>query len=191
LSRQEVSDGKIKADDVVELLGMVHKEKIFELSKGNPKSALAICSCALKPAIDRDENIISAEIISECQKVIPANILIADDEKIVRTTLDSILRIGGGYQTSFAADGEEAIKKIEENGFDIILLDIDMPKLNGYEVLKQARALHPTLPVVFISGKGTPKAVMDSLSHFDLAAYIEKPFTPEKVLDIVAKVLKA
>jgi len=117
-------------------------------------------------------------------------ILIADDEEVVRTSLDGILKKGGNYETDFAQDGEEAVKKAKENLYDLLLLDLAMPKLDGYEVLKQVRAMYPDLPVVFITGTGEAKKVMQSIAQYKLNAFIEKPFTPAKVLEIVGKALK-
>ena len=118
-------------------------------------------------------------------------ILIVDDEEIVRTSLDVILKKGGGYATDFAVDGEEALKKIKGNKYGLVLLDIAMPKLDGYEILKQVRPIYPDLPIIFVTGKGTPQQTMVSLAQYNLSGYIEKPFTPEKILDIVARTLKS
>ncbi|MBI5700475.1 response regulator [Candidatus Saganbacteria bacterium] len=166
-------------------------DEIYALSKGKPKKAIQICDWAISQAIDQNLDKISAELIKGYEKLSLMNILIADDEEIVRTSLEMILRCGGGYQTDFALDGEEALKKIKENTYGAVLLDIEMPKINGYEVLKQARALYPSLPIIFVTGKGQPEKTIESLSNYGLTGYIEKPFTPEKVLDVVASVLKS
>ncbi|OGC03893.1 hypothetical protein A2276_07685 [candidate division WOR-1 bacterium RIFOXYA12_FULL_43_27] len=113
-------------------------------------------------------------------------ILIVDDEDVVCKTIEVILKNGGGYETDFAADGEEALEKINENVYGLILLDILIPKIDGYEVLKKIREKHPDLPVIFISGKGEAGKIMESLSNDRLTGLIEKPFTPEKILDAVA-----
>jgi two-component system nitrogen regulation response regulator NtrX len=104
--------------------------------------------------------------------------------------LEAILKKGGGYETDFAEDGEVALRKIKENPYDLILLDIDMPKIDGYNVLKQTREIYPELPIVFVTGKGDPQTTIDSISQHGLNSYIQKPFSLEKVLDIVAKLIK-
>lgn len=118
-------------------------------------------------------------------------ILIADDEAVVRDSLEGILTKGGNYEVDSCADGEECIKKTKENLYDLLLLDLEMPKLDGYEVLKQVRAMYPDLPVVFITGTGKAQKVMQSIAQYKLNAFIEKPFTPEKVLEIVGRLLQA
>jgi CheY-like chemotaxis protein len=166
-------------------------DQIFAYSKGKPKEALKICDWAVSQSINVSAENISAEIIKDYELVGFKTILIADDEEDVRATLDVILKKGGGYHTDFAVDGEEAMKKIRENLYGLVLLDLVMPKIDGYEILRQTRAIYPDLPVVFVTGTGIPKKVLDSFTENDLSGYIAKPFTPERVLDIVAKALKS
>lgn len=165
-------------------------EKVYTLSKGNPKTALKICDWSVGQAIRRSEFSITAELVKGYELIGLTKILIADDEEIIRSSLDAILRKGGGYETDFALDGEEALKKIKENLYGLVLLDIEMPKLDGYTVLKEARALYPELPIMFVTGKGRPQKTIESMAQYNLNGYIEKPFTPEKVLDVVARVIK-
>ena len=165
-------------------------EKINELSRGKPKIALIVCDWAANQANNQGMEQVTAELVKGYEKVAARNILIVDDEEVVRNTLDGILRRGGGYETDFAADGAEAIKKIQENVYGVVLLDLALPKVDGYEVLRQARVIHPELPVVFLTGTAEAHKVMESLSKFNLTALIEKPFSMEKVLDSVAKALK-
>ncbi|MBN3033688.1 MAG: response regulator [Candidatus Saganbacteria bacterium] len=165
-------------------------EKIFNLSKGDPAQAMKICEWALSQAGRRGEYIISAELVRGYEQVGSPRVLIADDEEVIRSVLDTILRRGGCYETDFAADGEETLKKIKENAYDLILLDLDMPRMSGYDVLKEVRLFAPELPIIFVTGKGEPQKVVESLSQHNLDGYIEKPFVPEKVLDVVARALK-
>lgn len=65
-----------------------------------------------------------------------------------------------------------------------------MPKHDGYEILKISRELFPHLPVVFVTGKGKPNKISESIAKHGLTAVIEKPFKPKEVLDIVARSLK-
>jgi len=117
-------------------------------------------------------------------------ILIADDEETVRSTLDEILKKGAGYETDFAYDGSEALKKALVNGYDGVLLDVEMPKLDGYEILKKVRLERPDLPVIFVTGKGNSKKVADAIAHDGLTAFIEKPFTPAEVLEVVYQAVR-
>lgn len=117
-------------------------------------------------------------------------ILIADDEAIVRSSLDGILKKGGDFETDFALDGEEALNKIKSDLYDAVLLDLEMPKLDGYELLKQARKIYPNLPVIFITGKADVKKIVASIARNHLNGFIEKPFTPNEVLEALNKAIK-
>lgn len=164
-------------------------EKIYELSKGAVKTAIGICDWAVNQAISKDQDEITAELVKEYEKLGQVNILIADDDEVVRASLEAILKKGGGYRTDFAFDGEEALRKVKENLYNLVLLDIAMPKMDGYKVLREIRNIYPELPVVFVTGKGTPQQTLESMAKLNLNGYIEKPFTPEKVLDSVARIL--
>jgi len=165
-------------------------DEIFSFSKGKPSDALKVCDCAVTETIRQNLETINAEIIKSYEEIKTPHILIVDDEEVIRTTLEGILKLGGGYITSTAIDGEETLAKIRDNNYDLVLLDIQLPKINGYEVLKQARNIRPTLPIVFVTGKGTAEETLKIISQYSLTSYIAKPFTPEKVLDTVAKILK-
>ena len=117
-------------------------------------------------------------------------ILIADDKADVIESLSLILKEGGGFETDSARDGLEAVKKIKNDFYDLLMLDIMMPKLNGYEVLQQVRNIFPTMPVIFITGHGDIKKIAESISEYNLTALIEKPFTPQQVMEIVNAALK-
>ena len=117
-------------------------------------------------------------------------ILIADDKADVIESLSLILKEGGGFETDSARDGLEAVKKVKNDFYDLLMLDIMMPKLNGYEVLQQVRNIFPTMPVIFITGHGDIKKIAESISEYNLTALIEKPFTPQQVMEIVNAALK-
>ena len=112
-------------------------------------------------------------------------ILVADDEEIV---IQSCLRVlsGGGFQVDAARDGLEALKAIDENGYDVLILDIKMPKMNGMEVLQRVKEAHPDIDVIMITGLHeieTAVAAM-KLGAFD---YLPKPFEPEELELVVAR----
>ena len=117
-------------------------------------------------------------------------ILVADDEEVVRSTIEGILAKKGENVIDFARDGEEALARVNSLKYDLILLDLDMPKLNGYETLPKIREIYPDVPVVFITATGEAHQVMKSIARYKLNGFIEKPFTPEQVNDIVATVTR-
>lgn len=104
-------------------------------------------------------------------------ILIADDEPDVRFVLRMALE-GAGFQTEEAANGEEALEKIRTRAPDAILLDIMMPKLDGYSVNQRLKENPETkdIPVVVITGRGQMKELFDLRKDLQVVAYLEKPF---------------
>ena len=82
----------------------------------------------------------------------PYTILVADDEKDIRSVLALYLE-DAGYQVVEAADGAETLKILEEQDIDLCLLDIMMPELDGYQVLKRVRETDD-VPVIVVSAKG-------------------------------------
>ncbi len=102
-----------------------------------------------------------------------ATILVVDDEASIRRTLREILEYED-YTVETAVDGEEALEHIREESYDLVLLDVKMPKRDGMEVLKTVAEERPELPVVMISGHGTVETAVEStkLGAYD---FIEKP----------------
>lgn len=109
-------------------------------------------------------------------------LLVVDDEKDVTDTLVNTLR-REGYEAVAAYDGEEALQKVKQEDPDIILLDLMMPKLNGFEVLKEIREKHKDKwrPVIIVSAKVDLESVK---KVYDLEAdhYLTKPCSTENIL---------
>lgn len=120
-----------------------------------------------------------------------AKILIVDDEADMRTVLFHTLR-GAGHQVTEAAGGEEALKKIKRTKFDLVLLDIMMPAMTGYEVLEKIRDMpsRAKTPVVVVTAKHDPEGIRREV---DVGAtdHIAKPFLPSELEDVVRRALKS
>jgi DNA-binding NtrC family response regulator len=101
------------------------------------------------------------------------HILIVDDEKAIRKSLREILEYEK-YTVDEAADGAEAIEKIKDIAYDLVLCDIKMPKFDGMEVLENSLAANPDLPFIMISGHGTVDTAVEAVKKgaYD---YISKP----------------
>lgn len=114
------------------------------------------------------------------------HILVVEDEMSI-AELIQINLIQSGYHCTYVLDGEQAAKKIEEQDFDLILLDIMLPKIDGYELLEYIKPTNT--PVIFISAKETVK---DRIRGIKLGAddYIVKPFDISEVLARVEMVLR-
>lgn len=102
-----------------------------------------------------------------------AKILIVDDERSIRHTLKEILEFEK-YQIDEAGDGMECLVKVKQNKYDVIILDIKMPKMDGMEALERLQILAPDVPVVMISGHATIDTAVDAVKNgaFD---FISKP----------------
>ena len=100
-------------------------------------------------------------------------ILVADDEAGIRWILRDILE-NEHYTVEEAEDGEDTLAKIRRQHYDLVLLDIKMPKLDGMEVLKIVTLEMPKLAVVMISGHGTVETALEATRH-GAFGFIEKP----------------
>ena len=100
-------------------------------------------------------------------------ILIVDDEKAIRKTLSEILSYEG-YKIDDAENGEEALKKLKEKSYDVVLCDIKMPKVDGLEFLEKSKKINPDVPIIMISGHGTIETAVEAVKKgaFD---YVAKP----------------
>lgn len=118
-------------------------------------------------------------------------VLIVDDEPHIVLSLEFLLQ-RAGYETAAAADGDEALAMVERLRPDVVLLDIMMPKRNGYEVCRAIKA-DPQLsgtPVIMLSAKGQEVEVLKGLS-LGAAAYVTKPFGNAEILEAIRAVLGA
>ncbi len=102
-----------------------------------------------------------------------AKILVVDDERSIRRTLRDILELEK-YQVEEAADGLECMVKLKQGKFDVVILDIKMPKLDGMEAIERIQVLSPDTPVVMISGHGDINTAVEAVKKgaFD---FIQKP----------------
>ncbi|MFC1896186.1 sigma-54-dependent transcriptional regulator, partial [Thermodesulfobacteriota bacterium] len=108
------------------------------------------------------------------------SILIVDDEKPILQSLGGILE-DEGFEVLTASNGYEALKRLEKEGPELVLLDIWMPGMDGIETLGEIKKEYPFLPVIMITGHGT---IETAVSATKLGAYdfIEKPLSVEKVI---------
>ncbi len=115
----------------------------------------------------------------------PSRILIIDDEEIV---LDSCLAVleGGGYEIVTAPDGTEGLKRAAEFAPDLVLVDLMMPGISGFEVLEGMRGVDPTIVTIVITGYSTVESAVEAMKRgaFD---FLPKPFTPDELRLIVQR----
>jgi DNA-binding response OmpR family regulator len=117
-------------------------------------------------------------------------ILVVDDDENILTLERTILEQKGFHVTT-AAGGEEALRLLKQQGFDLVLLDVMMPDKDGFEVCRQIKqdARTRTIPVIFLTAKGGGEALAEGFES-GAVMYINKPFTANKLLTIVNTMLE-
>lgn len=114
-------------------------------------------------------------------------ILIVDDEKNIRLTLAQTLETLG-VETDSAEDGNEALAKLKEKEFGLILLDLRMPGVDGMEVLRLVRESKRDIRIIIITAYGTIELAAEAMK-LGAVDFIPKPFVPEEIRKMVARVL--
>lgn len=106
-------------------------------------------------------------------------ILVVDDEESIRKLVGRIV-VDDGYEACYASDGIEALRVYTREQPDLIVLDVMMPGLNGFEVCERLRDLGATSPIIFLSAKGD---IIDQGTGFGAGGddYIAKPFSPKEL----------
>lgn len=114
-------------------------------------------------------------------------ILIVDDEEKIRNVVREYAEFEG-YEVEEAADGMEAVEKCRKDGFDIIIMDVMMPRLDGFSACKEIRK-QKEIPVIMLSARGEE---YDKLFGFEIGIedYVVKPFSPKELMARIKVVLK-
>jgi CheY-like chemotaxis protein len=113
-------------------------------------------------------------------------IIVLDDDPVVTLSCKRILG-AEGYNITTVARGEEALKKIEKEEYDLLITDIRLPDMHGIEVVREARIIQPNTDVVVITGYPTLEDAKESI-RLGAFEYIEKPFTPEFMINVAKKI---
>lgn len=114
-------------------------------------------------------------------------ILVVDDEELIRSVIKEYANLEG-YEVSEASNGIEAVDLCKSEDFDLIIMDIMMPKLDGYQAVKEINKTK-NIPVLMLSARGEE---YDKLLGFDLGIddYVQKPFSPKELMARVKAILK-
>ena len=111
-----------------------------------------------------------------------ARLLVVDDQPTVRTSLRDLLSLEG-YQVDEASSGEEALARFDDVRYDLLLIDVRMPGMDGPEVMRYLRRDHPDLPVVLLTAHA-------SVDHAITADCLLKPFKIEDLIATVGRILE-
>lgn len=116
-----------------------------------------------------------------------SKILVVDDEDALRTVLSGEL-VSEGYDVRTAADGDDAISNLQKENFDLVLLDIKMPRMNGFEVLKFVKEKYPRTRVVMLTGFADLKNAIES-KKLGAEDFVSKPYDLVDLLTTIERVL--
>ncbi|MCU0499309.1 MAG: response regulator [Anaerolineae bacterium] len=118
-----------------------------------------------------------------------ASILIAEDERDIRELIKFTLMFAG-HQLTLAANGEEAYELSKTFTPDLIMMDVRMPKMTGYEACREMKKLEhlKNVPVVFLSAKGQDDEIQQGI-EVGASGYILKPFAPDELLRRITEIL--
>jgi len=116
-------------------------------------------------------------------------VLIVDDEEYIVTSLEYVMK-SAGYEVVVAYDGEQAIEKVKETAPDLLILDVMMPKLDGFEVCEKIRAnpLWESIRIIMLTAKGRDSERDKGIS-LGADAYMTKPFSTRDILKRVTELL--
>jgi CheY-like chemotaxis protein len=114
-------------------------------------------------------------------------VLVVDDDAAVRKSFDRVLT-GKGYAVITAENGEEALRKLNEEKYDLVYSDIRMPGMSGLEVAEKIKARRPWTPVVIITGYGTDIAE-ERAKAAGVSSFLHKPLSPAMIEDSARAVL--
>jgi DNA-binding NtrC family response regulator len=115
------------------------------------------------------------------------HILVVDDERNTRKNLTMVLE-AAGYKADSTGDAGEAILKCKQP-YDIAFVDIQMPKMDGLEVLRYMRGLKPRMAVAMLTAYGTVSRAVDAMK-LGAVDFIEKPFDPKNILTLCEEILQ-
>ncbi len=117
-----------------------------------------------------------------------AKILIVDDEKIALNNLEHVMK-KEGYSVTATQSGQNALKLLYEQHFDVVLTDLKMEKVDGIEILTCSRELHPDTQVIMITGYGSLNFVAESIKH-EVFYCVSKPFQLDEVRRVVREAIE-
>jgi two-component system chemotaxis response regulator CheY len=118
-------------------------------------------------------------------------ILTVDDSASIRDIVSLVLR-AGGYEVFEAVDGVDALSKLEGRQVDLILTDVNMPEMDGLELVRRLRAMpqYKFVPIVVLTGCESPTGNRQEAKAAGATAWIAKPFHPDQLLGVMKKVMR-
>lgn len=115
-------------------------------------------------------------------------VLVVDDDPIVLESCERVLA-SEGFAVAVAASGAEGLEALEGGDFDLMLVDVKMPELDGLQLLALSRKRHPRIPILLMSGYPTSETVAATMES-GADGFLPKPFTPEELVFAALRVVR-
>ena len=115
-------------------------------------------------------------------------ILVVDDEKVIVRSVQMILK-AEGYDIEGASSGKDAILKMEQNSYDLVLTDLMMPEMDGISLIRWLKENRPEVGVVILTGYPSQETIKEAL-ELGIIDYVPKPFTPAVILDVTQRAVE-
>ncbi|MFP3516679.1 sigma-54 dependent transcriptional regulator [Pseudomonas sp. SIMBA_077] len=116
---------------------------------------------------------------------LPIKVLLVEDDRALREALSDTLLLAG-HDFKAVGSGEEALQAVAGEPFSLVVSDVNMPGMDGHQLLSRLRASHPQLPVLLMTAHGAVERAVDAMRQ-GAADYLVKPFEPKAMLDLVAR----
>jgi len=116
-----------------------------------------------------------------------AKILVIDDQESMRSIISQMLR-DKGHQVTTADDGEQGLELFKQDTYDLVLADVNMPGIDGFELLRTVKSDHPTTPVILLTGVNEDAAQYVG-KEYKADGVIKKPFQIEDTVKEIEKVI--
>jgi two-component system, OmpR family, response regulator len=125
--------------------------------------------------------------VKKITKKVPVNILLVEDDEAVSTFLEDLL-VGEGYTVSVASCGLDAVHMVKENIYPIVILDLNLPDIDGTEVLKEIKNIDSDTNIIILTGCPSLESAVDTLKQgaYD---YIQKPFKIDNIRNVIEKII--
>ncbi|MDI6852743.1 MAG: endopeptidase La [Deltaproteobacteria bacterium] len=154
------------------------------LDLGNAEIILERRHYGLRPVKERVLEFLAGRTLCSLQA---SRVLVVDDEEIARTNLEYILR-KDGYQVATAASGLEALDRLKEQDFDLVLTDLKMEKMDGLQLLESVKQTAPATDIIMITGYATVATAVDALRK-GAAHYLSKPINLDELRSSVREII--